>query len=382
MLDVVVAGAGIAGPAVAAHLAERGLRVLLLDRNHHPSRKACGEGIFPAGVRELAALGLAALVGQGCELRSLRFEVDGVSAAAPLALSGQCGLGLARPLLDAALLARACQAGAEYAAGVTVTGLIGDGNGRFRGVQTDSGVIEARAVVAADGLGSRLRRRAGLDRRSSVRRFGVSAHLRREGATPAQVAVHFRRGHEVYVTPVAAGVVNAALLLDAGEARGLASGLAAIYRARVESALAAPVELLDEPLAAGPFPAAAARAWRGNLVLAGDAAGFFDGVTGEGMSHALISARACADALASYLADGDERAFAAYDKQRRSLARASTLLARLTLALAKRPFAARRAVGNLARRPQAFARLVAVNTGELPLSALRPRDLLALALGL
>ena len=58
------------------------------------------------------------------------------------------------------------------------------------------------------------------------------------------------------------------------------------------------------------------------------------------------------------------------------------MLARISLILAARPALAHRAVANLARRPETFARLVAVNTGDLPLGALRPRDLVALAVGL
>ena len=141
-------------------------------------------------------------------------------------------------------------------------------------------------------------------------------------------------------------------------------------------------ELLDAPVATGPFPAACSRAWRDNLVLAGDAAGFFDGISGEGISAALLSARACAGAVGDVLRTGDRRALRRYDGERRTITRNSDLLARISLILAARPALAHRAVANLARRPQTFARLVAVSTGDLPLGALGARDLLALACGL
>jgi flavin-dependent dehydrogenase len=141
-------------------------------------------------------------------------------------------------------------------------------------------------------------------------------------------------------------------------------------------------ELLEEPRVTGPFPVACTRGWRANLVLAGDAAGFFDGISGEGMSIALASSRDCAVAVDQYLATRSYAPFRAYDRQRRALARNSTLLARLSLFLGGHPTLARLAVRNLARRPEAFAKLVAINGGERGLMSLRPRDFAALLAGL
>jgi flavin-dependent dehydrogenase len=117
-------------------------------------------------------------------------------------------------------------------------------------------------------------------------------------------------------------------------------------------------------------------------VLAGDAAGFFDGVSGEGMSLALRTAPWCAAAIAAYLHTGDERAFATYDRRRRSAAHNSELLARVTLALAHDRRIAAFAIRNMRRRPATFDRLVAISGGELPLHSLRPRDVPALLFGI
>jgi flavin-dependent dehydrogenase len=134
---------------------------------------------------------------------------------------------------------------------------------------------------------------------------------------------------------------------------------------------------LDAPLASGPFPQRPRRLWNRNLVLAGDAAGFFDGITGEGMSLALASARHCAAAVDSFIETGQTKPFLVYERERRALARNSELLGRLTLVLAGRSWTARRAIRGLARRPGAFGRLVAVSSGEAALRSLRPWDLLA-----
>jgi flavin-dependent dehydrogenase len=185
------------------------------------------------------------------------------------------------------------------------------------------------------------------------------------------------------VTPVGCNRINVAVLLDRAVAGTLKGNLAEGFKSLLSSSgiLEAAVGLEDEPLVAGPFPAAARALWRDNLVLAGDAAGFRDPISGEGMSLALRGARECAAAVSEFIGSGSSAAFRAYERRQRTLMRNSALLARLTLTLASRPSLGRRAIANLNRRPETFRRLVSVNAGELALTALRPRDLLALAFG-
>jgi flavin-dependent dehydrogenase len=140
--------------------------------------------------------------------------------------------------------------------------------------------------------------------------------------------------------------------------------------------------LIDQPVAAGPFPVEAKRAWRKNLVLVGDAAGFYDGVTGEGMSLALVTARLCATAVDRFLLGDGEASFREYDRKRRALARNPRILGGLVLALAAHPGMGSRAVANLARHPETFAKLVSINQGERGLASLRPRDILAFLTGI
>ena len=371
----------MAGSAIAIHLARRGYAVVLLDRAGFPRRKACGEGLFPAGAHELGALGIEP-ASIGTPLTAVRFTAGRAVAEAPISLSGAPGYGVQRERLDAALLAQAAAAGVDVRIGVPVTGLnIRDGN--VAAFRTPAGPVEARAFVAADGAQSKLRRLAGLDSRRIGGRYGVTAHVRLAGPLPPAVQVFFERGYELYVTSVVEDTANVAVLTrKAGMQRftgGLAAGMEAII-ARYDALRSA--VLCDAPLAAGPFPRGCRRAWRANLLLAGDAAGFYDGITGEGMSAALRGARLAADALTAWLDDGDANAFRDYDRGRAALVRNPELLARLSLTLGRDPRLAAFAVGNLARHPATFARLVSVNAGESPLRSLRPRDAAALLLGL
>jgi flavin-dependent dehydrogenase len=181
---------------------------------------------------------------------------------------------------------------------------------------------------------------------------------------------------------VGGGQANVALLLRKPALAHSASDPTDLLRAALEvNRSTRGTQLLDAPLVAGPFPRGARRAWRANLALAGDAAGFFDGITGEGMSLALATAPACAAAVSRFIDSGSDDGLREYNRVRVRTGRASTLLGQLTLALAYRQRLGRYAVGNLARRPATFEKLVAINGGEIPLRSLTPRDLLALTTG-
>jgi flavin-dependent dehydrogenase len=379
--DAAVVGGSLAGAATAIHLAEAGRSVVLLERSRAFRRKACGEGLFPQGVRELERLGLLSAVREhSAEIHGVRFHAD--DAVATAAVGGRGGIGVRRERLDPLILARAEAAGVEVRRGATVRALLHDGR-RLCGLTTNDGDVCARVVVGADGLNSRMRSLAGLGGKRRGSRFGISAHVRLSGTLEPFVDVHFNRGYELYVTPVGSAEANVALLLQKSAMHQFAGKLQARYEQvlRASGVLGDSFELLDEPLPAGPFAASCTRPWRANLVLTGDAAGFFDGITGEGMSIALVSARACAQAAHRYLSSGDYEPFREYAARRTVLVRNSNLLGRVSLTLGSRPWLARLAVRNLQRQPETFEKLVAINNGEANLRALHPRDLVALATG-
>lgn len=382
MHDVVIVGAGVAGSATAIHLARRGRSVLLIDRSSFPRRKPCGEGLFPRGLAELADLDvLASLGNEAFNLRSVRFTLDQRYAETRIGWAGGGAIGVARDRLDALLLDSAAGAGADIETGVQVRSLAG-AEGRFN-VETEGRSIDGSVIVAADGLNSGLRHQAALNSTTPRKRYGISAHVHLKDAPPARIDVYFERGFEVYLTPLGGNLVNAAVLLDRARVTDLAGRLREGFISLLSSV---PVcesgfELANEPMVAGPFPATAKSAWRGNLVLVGDAAGFYDPISGNGMTLALISARHCAAAIDGHLSTGSDYPLTMYGRQCRALTRNSTFFARLILALAARPRIGGRVLSNLARTPRTFGKLVAINDGELGLNALRPRDLLGFALG-
>ena len=383
MHEVLVVGAGPAGAATAIHLARHGRNVVLVDRAHFPRRKVCGEGIFPAGVRELDQLGiLPGISEQISRLRRVRFTLDDVAVEGSFA--GEA-IGVDRGVLDTALVAAARDSGVDVREGMTVRSLVFDNRGAPIGVATDDGLLEARGIVAADGLNSRLARDAGLHLPETRHvRYGISAHVQADIDTEA-VDVRFRDGYELYITPVGGGRANVALLGSREMVRSLSGQGMAGFKAAVAGELGGgggAVCFTDEPMAWGPFPARRGRFHRGRLVLTGDAAGFHDGISGEGISLALVSARECAEAVEQALRTGRTAPFRAYEWQVRAHARNSTLLARLNLFLAAKPRLARAALQGLAQRPETFDRLIGINCGDQRFRDLRPRDLLPVALAM
>ncbi|HEX5369887.1 MAG TPA: NAD(P)/FAD-dependent oxidoreductase [Dehalococcoidia bacterium] len=383
MKDVVVVGASLAGASTAIQLARMGLSVSLIDRAHFPRRKACGEGLFPRGVEALSSLGVYQQVRGGARtLDSLRVELDGAAVEAPLASPAYPAIGVRRELLDAALLKCAELDSVEVCQGVTVLDVLTSPSG-YRGVRTDHGDFEARVIVAADGLRSRLRRIAGLDAPVRSQRYGVSAHYSLHEEVAARVRIRMLDGYEAYLTPVAERMVNVALLMGRDRSAVLAGRLEESFDALVRASgiLAEGATLLDAPLTGGPFPAGARRAWRDNLLLAGDAAGFLDGISGEGMSIALVASQFAADAVRGFIDTANDAHLRGYERRRRSLVRNSNLMSRISLFVAGHRRIGRRAIGNLSKRPATFEKFLSINSGVSGLRTLTPRDAACLLFG-
>jgi flavin-dependent dehydrogenase len=358
--DAVVVGGGPAGLAFAAAAAKRGLDVVVLERRTGAGDKACGEGILPAGVRALERLGaLAYLPADVAAIREIRW-IDGGGEVARAALPPPGGLGVRRTVLHAALLGLARAAGVEVVSGAEVTEH-GRGGDRIWAAAGDR-LVEARVLVAADGLASPVRRREGLDRpaRGPVR-FGVRRHYALPPWADA-VEVHFGPGAEAYVTPVGVRRVGVAILFEAGGEPPRFDALLARFP-RLVAALgdAAPE---TPPRGAGPLARAAASRVADRLVLLGDAAGYVDAVTGEGLSIAFRCAEALAALLPEALARGASRAaLAPYDRAWRRLFLPYAAWTRAVLGLSRRPGLRRRAIALAAARPGAVDRLVAAAVG-------------------
>jgi flavin-dependent dehydrogenase len=182
----------------------------------------------------------------------------------------------------------------------------------------------ARHLVAADGLHSPVRRLVGLEApRSGPRRFGLRRHVALAPWT-SFVEVHWGPRAEAYVTPVAPDCVGVAVLVrDGGDFDDLLRDVPAL----AERLAGAPASRV---LGAGPLRQTARRRVAGRVLLVGDAAGYVDALTGEGIALGLAQARAAVDAIV-----GDR--VAAYERRWRRLTRRHDVLTRTLLAASARP---------------------------------------------
>lgn len=361
--DVLIVGGGPAGLATALACRQAGIaHITVIDSARPPIDKACGEGLMPDGLARLRELGVDTDALPSAPFYGIRY-LDGESIAEGRFPHGH-GLGVRRLELHRALVARAAEAGVELEWGVKVTGLT---NGALL---TSRGKLEARWIVGADGLHSRLRAWSGLAgkpvRDRLARRFGVRRHFEVEPWSDL-VEVYWSDGAEAYVTPVGPREVGVALVWSGGTARF--DDLLRRFP-RLEAHLEG-AAILSRDRGAGPLLQRVRGVVRGNLALVGDASGYLDAITGEGMSVAFHEAHALAKALAA----GD---LSRYERQHRALNRLPNTMTRAVLALEKRPGLRRRALHALAAEPETFNRLLGVHARTLPLRAVGLRNVLRL----
>jgi menaquinone-9 beta-reductase len=349
--DVVVVGAGPAGSTVAALLAEVGHSVILLDRARFPRRKPCGEAVNPGAVGELAALGVLDLVLALPHAVLTRWRIGAVGKGGfdggfqP----GVHGLGIDRAMLDAVLLERARAAGVSIRTGVRVVDLLRDG-GRVCGVVTGapgSEPIRARLVIGADGLRSIVVRRLGLIRRAPrLRKLALTAHV--SGADPMGTTgeLHLLPWGCVGIAPVADGILNVALVASGPIAGAIGRSRDAFFDDAVHRLPGLARSVRETPiLATGPFDWPTRGAVADGALLVGDAAGYFDPFTGQGIFRALRGARMAADVADRCLRRGDlsrqallpyerahRRAFSAAEKLQKGIESVVSIPSRFALA--------------------------------------------------
>jgi 2-polyprenyl-6-methoxyphenol hydroxylase-like FAD-dependent oxidoreductase len=355
--EVAIAGGGPAGLAAAAQLAARGMHVVVLERAPAPVDKACGEGLMPKGLRELDLLGALALLDRSrtAQFEGIRYVQEDGGAVEARFRAGS-GLGLRRTVLAEALWARASALGAERRR-CSVRGLE-QREGEVL-VHTDAGSFACRLLVGADGLQSAVRKLAGLDDGApGPRRFGLRRHFALAPWSPL-VEVHWQAGLEAYLTPISASSINVAFLWDeaALDERASFQALLSRFPRLQERLLGARAE--SEARGAGPLlrPVRARVAER--IALVGDAAGYVDAITGQGLSLAFIGARLLAAALPRALEGRAlRRGLRRYEAGLRRHWLHYALPARALLGLSRRPALRRGALRLLASRPGLFGALL------------------------
>lgn len=333
MRELLIVGGGPAGLAAAIRASQLGLDCALFEPKPPPIDKACGEGLMPAALGRLERLGVTRPDGYPIEgIRYCDAERPAVAATGDFE---RPGLGVRRTELHERLWRRAAKLGVErIAEPVEQLGQRGDcviANGR-----------RARFLIAADGLHSWVRRQVGVEAtRRAPPRYGVRRHYR----TPPwadRVEVHWSRRAEAYVTPVGPEAVGVAFLAEGG---GRFDDLLAHFPLLVDRLDGA--EQVSDDRGGGPFENRVERRAIGRVLLVGDAAGYLDPLTGEGVALAIGTATAAVEAIAKGRP-------ASYDERYAAITREYWRLTGLLLHVARRRWLHRPMLGLLRGVPALF----------------------------
>lgn len=280
MIDLLVAGCGPAGAATAIRAALAGLSVVVVEPRAAPIDKACGEGIAHSAAGYLSRLGVE-LDGRpfyGIRYLDGQHQVDARFHAGP-------GLGVRRTTLHEALIKRVADLGIPVVQ--TRVGTITQNT-----TSVTAAGHTARYLAAADGLHSPIRRQLGLGSTSAgdVRR-GLRQHFHVSPWTDL-VEVYWSRLGEAYVTPVAGDLVGVAILTSArGTFDSHLTAFPALQRRLVGACPANAV------MGAGPLRQRVRGRVAGRVLLVGDAAGYVDALTGEGIAVALRTSAELVDCV-------------------------------------------------------------------------------------
>lgn len=405
-VDTIVVGAGPAGSATALLLARAGYDVLLLDRHEFPRAKPCGDCLSAGATRILHYLGVMPRLEaespahlQGWRIFSpggheLYRAFDGLAPEDPLA---RTALALPRHRLDTILLDAARREGAEVRTGLHVTDLLRDPIGNITGVRARTAdneyrLIQARLVIGADGLRSTIARRLGLMRRlPRLRKISLTAHLHGVRDLDNTGELHLIDGACIGLAPVhapgpedEAPLCNLTLVADGDRfARQIASEGTSTFFWKLVRCIPKLRERIPYPqnhddagtplepatgrlLASGPFDSPTRTVALPGAALVGDAAGYYDPFTGQGIFQGLTSALILAEEAAFALGAGSRHIphLKHYARRREHALRGPRLVQHLIETIISRPHLADFAIDRLARSPTTTATLIAI-TGDL-----------------
>jgi len=378
---IVVVGAGPAGAAASYFLARAGLCPLLVDRAEFPRDKVCGDAVSPRALGVVEAMGaLAEVVSLGFRAEeALLVSPDGRSATAaiprPPGLPGYV-VTVPRFRLDHVLKRRAVEAGARFRR-ARAAGLVRD-KGRVAGVRTEDGaVVEADLVILATGAATPLVREAGLLPDGPPLGMAARRYFEDVADLSARIEIFFD-GVDLpgyaWVFPSAPRAANVGIGSFGASSRAPARALDDLIERhpRLHAAL-------DGARATGPargFPIRIglppARLTRPGVLVAGEAAGLVNPLTGEGIDYALESGRLAAEAIAACRdADG---ALARYDAAARRRFRRLFLVLHAARGLYYNARVLNRIVGRAAERPYLVRTFLDVCFGTAePLRVVGPR---------
>ncbi|MGH2628335.1 MAG: geranylgeranyl reductase family protein [Anaerolineales bacterium] len=332
--QVAVVGAGPAGSAAAFFLANLGLDVLLIDRSEFPRDKTCGDALSPRALRVMEAMGALPEAGAfGQAIEGVRFIAPGgtslKASIPPYPRHPPYAMILPRLILDDLLRRRALAAGARFLGSTHIVNLRPERAAVELEANAGASPIRARAAVLATGAATSLLQASRILRRRPSFVLAARSYFEGLGRRREQIDFHFDGvplpGYG-WVFPigdgtanVGAGTLGSSTAFDrlGRNSRRLFDGFVGLPSMRAELASGRPVG----PVKSYPLRMDFARSptFAPRLLLAGEACGLVNPLTGEGIDYALESGQIAAEFLAEILEDGEPRptAWREYDRRLR-----------------------------------------------------------------
>ncbi len=385
MSHVLIVGGGPSGAVLGLLLARAGMRPLIIDRATFPRAKPCAEYLSPGVLCQLGRLGLREQVEALAHGRLCGFELYAGDAmmrgtfgtARGWGDAPTYGIGVPRLELDAILLAAARDAGAHVREGVRAEEILRDGS-RVSGIRARSAdgleEIGASLVAGADGVRGVVGRRLGMTApRLAMRRASLVAHLQGIAGLGEYGEMHVIEGAYCGVAPLGNGLANVAMVLRPRAGAGIGRDPEAFFREHLNrfphlGRRARQAQMAGPLLRTGPLSLHASRLVNDGVMLVGDAGGFYDPFTGQGIYKALRSAQLAAPVILRAMRAGDtsRAALVPYERARLREFRGSSAVERLVQRFAGRPRLLAHAVARLGRRTPMAATMVGVTGDVLP----------------
>ncbi len=335
--EVAVVGASLAGLAAAIKLGSEGVSVLLIDKDHHPRLKPCGEGLSGIGTSALDLLGargnlvsseISPLEGYAVYSDSGR-TVIGLETAAD-----RPSMGIPRTVLDYGLYLTAVAAGSVHPALGSSVRSVNRMGGRWE-IETDEQRYTAKNLLMTTGTNSKLLSQLSIPVSAAPEsRFGMTYHCKLAGLHELRcVSIILGHGFELFCTPLGSSQINISVIGNKEALRlfSRTEGEEELF-AIVEDRMGIEIADRSEPLGSGPFGRTALRAFTDSALVAGDTLESFDPIGGMGMTHALLSGMLAGDALCAAARNraATERSFNDYAQARAAMARPFRGFTRMT----------------------------------------------------